>query len=312
MALLATIVFFALLVSPMAVLYATNRRERRERDRTLARRLGQVLPEPHAASGLKASMQRIARLAAWLSIAPWIGGYVSKSRWPTRAALVIATPGLLAVGTIVFADWLNLPVALFCGVGVASLPLLYLRRTRQQRLKLLDAQLPYLIDLLKSALESGHTMLRALQMAGQNLSEPLSSEMRLIVEQVQLGMSVPLAFEAMYQRAPVEELGFIVAAVRIQAEVGSSLAEIFQHASEGMRNRQRTKDQLRALTAQARLSAVMVTLLPLIVLAIFSLINPAYSHPLFHNQFGIKLLEIAIVLDTIGFFAMRRIAQVNF
>jgi tight adherence protein B len=97
--------------------------------------------------------------------------------------------------------------------------------------------LPYLIDLLKSALESGHTMLRALQMAGQNLPEPVSGEPRLIVEQVQLGMT--LALEAMYGRAPVEESGFLVAAVRVQTDVGNSMAEVFQHVAEGMRNRQR-------------------------------------------------------------------------
>jgi tight adherence protein B len=79
-----------------------------------------------------------------------------------------------------------------------------------------------------------------------------------------------------------------------------------------MRNRQRADHQLRALTAQSRASAVIVTLLPFIVLAAFSLINPAYSRPLFHNEYGIKMLETAIVLDTIAYFVMRRIARVNF
>ena len=116
----------------------------------------------------------------------------------------------------------------------------------------------------------------------------------------------------MYQRAPVEELGFLVAAVRVQTDVGNSLAEVFQHVSEGMRNRQRAEHQLRALTAQSRASAVIVTLLPFIVLAAFSLINPAYSRPLFHNEYGIKMLETAIVLDTIAYFVMRRMARVNF
>ncbi len=312
MALLVTIVFFALLVSPAAALYATSKRQRFERERILARRLGQAPAGPHAAPGLAVSSHRMARLAAGLSTAPWIGGYLGQTLRPASAPLLLAIPVLMVAGTIVFTHWLSLPEALLGGVGVASLPLLYLRRKRKQRLKLLAEQLPYLIDLLKSALESGHTMLRALQMAGQNLPEPASSELRLIVEQVQLGMSVPLALEAMYQRAPVEELGFMVAAVRIQIDVGSSLAEIFQHVSAGMRNRQRAEHQLRALTAQSRASAVIVTLLPFIVLAAFSLINPAYSRPLFHNEFGIKMLETAIVLDIIAFFVMRRIARVNF
>jgi tight adherence protein B len=123
---------------------------------------------------------------------------------------------------------------------------------------------------------------------------------------------VPLALEEMYNRAPVEELGFLVAAVRIQTDVGSNLAEIFQHVSEGMRNRQRAEQQLRALTAQSRASAIIVTLLPFIVLGAFSLIDPNYSRPLFHNAVGVKMLQTAIVLDVVAFFVMRRIARVNF
>ena len=116
----------------------------------------------------------------------------------------------------------------------------------------------------------------------------------------------------MYQRAPVEELGFLIAAVRVQTDVGNSLAEVFQHVSEGMRNRQRAQHQLRALTAQSRASAVIVTLLPFIVLVAFSLINPDYSRPLFHNEYGQKMLETAVVLDVIAYFVMRRIARVNY
>jgi tight adherence protein B len=79
-----------------------------------------------------------------------------------------------------------------------------------------------------------------------------------------------------------------------------------------MRNRQRAEHELRALTAQSRASAIIVTLLPFIVLLAFSFINPAYSRPLFHNEYGQKMLETAVVLDIIAFFVMRRIARVDY
>jgi tight adherence protein B len=156
---------------------------------------------------------------------PWAGGYLGETIRLANAPILLAIPALMVAGTVVFTHWLSLPAALLCGIGAASLPLLYLRRKRKRWLKLIAEQLPYLIDLLRSALESGHTMLRALQMAGRNLPEPVSGELRLIVEQVQLGMTMPLALEAMYERAPVEELGFMVAAVRIQSDVGSSMPQ---------------------------------------------------------------------------------------
>ncbi len=309
---LVTFVCFVLLLSPTIAYYANRREQQIARDRVLERRLANSPPGPRTQRAWNAPEVGLARLLAWLSALPWVGGYLRETMGQASAPILIAMPALFVVATGVSGQSLDLPVALLIGVGVAAMPLLYLRRKRRQWLKLLGEQLPYLIDLLRSALESGHTMLRALQMAGQNLPEPISGELRLIIEQVQLGMTLPLALEAMYQRAPVEELGFLVAAVRVQTDVGNSLAEVFEHVSEGMRNRQRAEHQLRALTAQSRASAVIVTLLPFIVLAAFSVINPAYSRPLFHNEYGIKMLETAIVLDTIAYFVMRRIARVNF
>ncbi len=310
---LVTFACFVLLISPAAVNFMIRRRERLERERALERRLGNA-----PAGGAPAQLawappkDEVVRMLDRLSVLPWVGGYLSETMREASAPMLLAIPALMVAGTVVSGKWLTVSGSLFFGVAAATLPVFYAHRKSKQRLKLLAEQLPYLIDLLKSALESGHTMLRALQMAGQNLPEPVSSELRLIVEQVQLGMTLPLALEAMYQRAPVDELGFLVAAVRVQSDVGNSLAEVFQHVSQGMRNRQRAEHQLRALTAQSRASAVIVTLLPFMVLAAFSLINPDYSRPLFHNHYGQKMLEAAIVLDIVAYFVMRRIARVNY
>ena len=309
---LVTLVCFILLISPAVAYYTIRQKHRIARERELERRLGNSPVSPRAQAAWMSPKDEMTRVLARLSTVPWVGGYLSDTMRQATVPLMLAIPALLVAGTFISGHWLTVPGALLFGVAAATAPVLYARRKRAQRFKLLAEQLPYLIDLLKSALESGHTMLRALQMAGQNLPEPVSGELRLIVEQVQLGMTLPLALEAMYQRAPVEELGFLVAAVRVQTDVGNSLAEVFQHVAEGMRNRQRAEHQLRAITAQSRASAVIVTLLPFIVLAAFSLINPDYSRPLFHNEYGQTMLETALVLDIIAFFVMRRIARVNY
>jgi len=310
---LVTFVCFVLLISPAVAYYALRQKHRRAQDRILERRLGNSpaagTPSPVAWAPPK---DEVVRVLARLRALPWVGGYLGETMREATVPTLLTIPALLVAGTVVSGKWLTVSGALLFGLAASTLPVFYARRKSKQRLKLLGEQLPYLIDLLKSALESGHTMLRALQMAGQNLPEPISSELRLIVEQVQLGMTLPLALEAMYQRAPVEELAFLVAAVRVQTDVGNSLAEVFQHVSEGMRNRQRAEHQLRALTAQSRASAVIVTLLPFIVLGAFSLINPDYSRPLFHNHYGQKMLEAAIVLDIVAYFVMRKIARVNY
>jgi tight adherence protein B len=309
---LVALVCFVLLISPAVAYYTIRQKHRIARERELERRLGNSPASPRTQAAWMSPKDEMTRVLARLSTVPWVGGYLSDTMRQATVPLMLAIPALLVAGTFISGHWLTVPGALLCGVAAGTAPVLYARRKRAQRFKLLGEQLPYLIDLLKSALESGHTMLRALQMAGQNLPEPVSGELRLIVEQVQLGMTLPLALEAMYQRAPVEELGFLVAAVRVQTDVGNSLAEVFQHVAEGMRNRQRAEHQLRAITAQSRASAVIVTLLPFIVLGAFSLINPDYSRPLFHNEYGQRMLETALVLDIIAFFVMRRIARVNY
>jgi tight adherence protein B len=309
---LVALVCFVLLISPAVAYYTIRQKHRIARERELERRLGNSPASPRTRAAWMSPKDEMTRVLARLSTVPWAGGYLSDTMRQATVPLMLAIPALLVAGTFISGHWLTVPGALLFGVAAATAPVLYARRKRAQRFKLLGEQLPYLIDLLKSALESGHTMLRALQMAGQNLPEPVSGELRLIVEQVQLGMTLPLALEAMYQRAPVEELGFLVAAVRVQTNVGNSLAEVFQHVAEGMRNRQRAEHQLRAITAQSRASAVIVTLLPFIVLAAFSLINPDYSRPLFHNEYGQRMLETALVLDIVAYFVMRRIARVNY
>ena len=302
---------FILLISPAVMNHLIRRRERLEREQNLQRRLDDY-PANWRPSAAAARYPVVERLVARMGALPLVGNYLAETMRQANAAVLLAIPALLSAVTIAATYWLSLSGALMAGMGAAALPLLYLRRQHRQRLKLLSEQLPYLIDLLKSALESGHTMLRALRMASQNLPEPLSIELRLIVEQVQLGMALPLAFEAMHQRAPIEELGFLVAAVRVQSDIGNSLAEVLQHVSEGMRNRQRAEQQLRALTAQSRVSATIVTLLPFIVLTALTLINPSYSAPLFYNEAGKMMLKTAVVLDLMAFFVMRRIGRVNF
>lgn len=200
------------------------------------------------------------------------------------------------------------------GVGMAAafIPLAYVRYRSNRRMLAFNAQVPYLLDLLKSALESGHALMRGLQMASTNLPEPIAGEVRIMLDQVQVGMTLPQALESLYERVPEEDIGLLVAAIRVQSSIGSSLAEIIEHVSRSARNRQRLESQIRTLTAQSRASAAIVSALPLIVLGIFTLIRPEYARPLFYHPLGIRMLELAIMLDVTALIIMRRIARVEY
>ena len=237
----------------------------------------------------------------------------------TQAGLRVSSSlfvlGMLAIlmgVAFVVALWLDRIAAVGVGIAAAFIPLAWVRHRSNRRMRAFNAQVPYLLDLLKSALESGHALIRGLQMASTNLPEPIAGEVRIMLEQVQVGMTLPQALESLYERVPEEDIGLLVAAIRVQSTIGSSLAEIIEHVSRSARNRQRLESQIRTLTAQSRASAAIVSALPLIVLGIFTLIRPEYARPLFHHPLGIRMLELAVMLDVTALIIMRRFARVEY
>ncbi|MGH8013227.1 MAG: type II secretion system F family protein [Candidatus Binataceae bacterium] len=215
----------------------------------------------------------------------------------------------VAGGETFFGDPL---LALGAGVGMATLPFMYVRFRRKRRLKAFAIQLPFGLDLIKSSLEAGHSLLRALQVLMQEFSDPISGEVRTVLEQARLGMSLPRAFEEMLKRVPDEDLRLLVIAVKVQSEVGSSLAQIIGRLAEIVRTRQRLQAQIQSMTAQSRMSGMIVGLLPIVVLAAFSVVQPSYVEMLFHDPSGILALKIAIGLDLMAFLTIRRILKVDY
>ena len=140
--------------------------------------------------------------------------------------------------------------------------------------------MPFALDLIKSSLEAGHTLLRALQVVVGEFADPLGSEFRTVLEQVRLGLPLTRAMEDMLQRVPEEDLRLLLVAVKVQTEVGSSLAVIVSRLSEVIRTRQRLKLQIKTLTAQSRMGGMVVGCLPIVVLFAFYFIQPTYTHVL--------------------------------
>ncbi len=116
----------------------------------------------------------------------------------------------------------------------------------------------------------------------------------------------------MLKRVPQDDLRLLVVAVRVQSEVGSSLAVILGRLSEIVRTRQRLQQQIKALTAQSKMSGILVGFLPIVMLAAFSVIQPSYTNTLFFDPTGQKILEVAAVLDTLAFLSIRKLLKVKY
>lgn len=208
--------------------------------------------------------------------------------------------------------WNDVLFSLGLGFALGALPVLYIRIRRQRRLKAFIQQLPFALDLIKSSLQAGHSLARGLQVVVQEFSDPLGSEFRTVVEQTRIGLPLPRALEDMLLRVPEDDLRLLVVAVKVQSEVGSSLAQIVGRLAEIVRTRQRLRLQIRALTAQSRMGGMIVGLLPVFVLSVFTLIQPSYARSLFFDPTGFKILKAAIALDAAAFITIRRLLRLQY
>jgi tight adherence protein B len=238
----------------------------------------------------------------------WQAGIYARVTDVLLVILMMFAAGLFA-GQAIWGDPM-LSIAMAAGMG--SLPILYIRVRKQRRLKAFAQQLPYALDLIKSSLEAGHSLLRGLQVVVSEYADPLGTEFRSAIEQSRLGLPLPRALEEMLKRVPQDDLRLLVVAVRVQAEVGSSLAVIIGRLSEIVRTRQRLQQQIKALTAQSKMSGIVVGFLPIVMLAAFSIIQPSYTHTLFYDPTGIKILKVAATLDIMAFLSIRKLLKVKY
>jgi tight adherence protein B len=235
------------------------------------------------------------------------GLYFSASQILVIMLLLAATGAV--VGAALEQDLL---LAAPLGLASACLPLVYLQICKRQRLKGFGQQLPEVLDLLRSSLQAGHSLLRGLQVVSEEFPDPAASEFRLLLEQARIGIPVARAFEAMFQRMPEESLRFLLVAIKVQQDVGSSLADIIGRLAETVRTRQRIKLQIKALTAQPRMSGWVVGCLPVAMILYYAVAQPIYFNILFHNPLGQLILKAGAALDVTGVLVIRHLVKADF
>ncbi|MHB8381869.1 MAG: type II secretion system F family protein [Candidatus Binataceae bacterium] len=237
-----------------------------------------------------------------------------------QAGMYMRVADILLIMVLMFGGGMFLGEAFFgdllfgfgAGVIFGAMPLVYVQFKKKLRLKAFGNQLPFALDLIKSSLEAGHSLQRALQVVVGEFADPLGVEFRTVLEQSRIGLPLPRALDDMLKRVPEDDLKLLTVAVKVQSEVGSSLAQIVGRLSEIVRIRQRLRLQIRALTAQARMGGWVVGILPVLVLAAFSLIQPGYTHSLFYDPTGQKILKLAMGLDLAAILTIRRLLRVSY
>jgi tight adherence protein B len=193
----------------------------------------------------------------------------------------------------------------------AILPYSYASYRRTKRFQKFEELFPEAIDTLARAVRAGHAFTTALELIANEVAEPVSSEIRKLFEEQKFGMPVRDALVNLAERVPLVDVKFFVTAVMLQRETGGNLAEILDNLSYMIRERFKIMRQVRVFTAQGRLTMLLLMALPPIVVVGMLVLSPSFIRPLFDDPLGHTAIVIAITLQTIGYFVIRKVIQIQ-
>lgn len=232
-------------------------------------------------------------------------------RWSV-APFLVASGAMMLCGFVMVQVWAVPLIAKLVIVALlACIPYGMLRRARRQRLIKIEQQLPEAADFIARALRSGHSFTNVLQMVGSELPEPLCGEFRAAHEEINYGVPLNEALHNLAGRIPLTDLRYLVIAVLIQRESGGNLAEILHNISHIIRERLKLIAQVRVLSAEGRMSAWILGLLPFVVIIMMSITSIEYISMLWTHPTGVKLLWCGAGMILIGVLWLRRVIHIR-
>jgi tight adherence protein B len=195
---------------------------------------------------------------------------------------------------------------------VASLlPLLYVRWKRRRRLRRMEQQLPDTLDLIGRAMRAGHALPSALQMAGQEMADPIAREFRITHDEINFGVSMQQALANLSERVPITDVRYFVVAVLIQREAGGNLTEVLDNLAQLIRNRLKFHAKIKVLTTEGRLSAWVLGLLPFFMAALLFFANHDFIAILWTDPAGIQIANIVLGMMAVGALWLYKLIQIR-
>lgn len=222
--------------------------------------------------------------------------------------LIVGIAAFVAASLIPLLHW---GIAVGLGVAATSLPLLYILRMRAKRLFTIVSQLPDALDLISRALKAGHAFPSGLQMVGEEARDPIAGEFRIVHDEINFGVAVPSALTNLANRVPSPDMRQFVIAVLIQRETGGNLTELLSNISNLIRERLKLLLKIKVLSAEGRLSAWILCILPFALAGVINVINPKFMSVLWTDPMGLQMIYAALVMIVIGALWMRKIIRIR-
>jgi len=201
-------------------------------------------------------------------------------------------------------------LVLVTGIGF-FLPWARLAMKKKKRMNRFRRQLPEAMDLIARSLRAGHAFNSGLKLAADQMDDPIGVEFAATIHQVNFGVSVTDALRNLADRVDCPDLRIFVVSVILQRETGGNLAEIMESNARIIRERFKFYQHVRTISAEGRLSAWVLFLLPIFVALIIQILSPEYTATLYTTELGRKLLWTAAGLMTVGMIIIRRMVDIE-
>ncbi|MDQ0351308.1 tight adherence protein B [Alkalibacillus filiformis] len=212
------------------------------------------------------------------------------------------------IAYLIFNHFIFLIIGFIVGRSIPNVVVSY---KKKKRIKLFNDHLAEMISSIVSALKAGFSFPQALQNVRNESPYPVKEELDLLLKEMQYGTSLEESLNRLKERVPSDDLDLMIQAIVIQRQVGGNLAVVLEQIVFTIRERVKIQGQIQTLTAQGRMSGLVVGLLPVILMGMLYVVNPSYMTVMFIEPIGVILLILAAISATIGFLLVRRITSIE-
>jgi tight adherence protein B len=262
------------------------------------------------------NLRRLAPFERQLEELPWLQrlkDFIDQSGNNIPAyRLVLISVVLASIAGVVSWQLSRSPsIAIVATLVALAAPFLKISRDRSNRFAKLEEQLPEAIDTIQRALKAGHPFNGTLKMVADDMEEPISREFELTFADINYGNDLRRAMLGLLARLPSVTVMAFVTSVLVQRETGGNLAEILKQISDVIRSRFRFARRVRTLSAEGRMSAWVLAMVPLILFGAMMFTNPDYLPVMYKDPTGQQMLGFAVVWSAIGVFFIRKIIRIE-
>jgi tight adherence protein B len=253
------------------------------------------------------------RLLANLEIAPKLRDLLAQANlnWPLGRLVLLSLLCWLVPAWLVYLKTGAGIVSLIFGLVCGTAPLGYVRFKRGKRFDEFEKGLPAALDLIVSALRSGHSLISALGLVAKEIPDPIGREFRICFDEQNYGLELRTAMQNLTNRVPIQDVQMMVTAILIQKETGGNLAEVLDRCAHIIRERFQLKREIRTKTAQGRLTGWVLTAMPIGLGFVLYLLKPETMRLLWTRPLGLKMLYIGLGLMVVGGLIIRKIVRVR-